>query len=177
MNKKISLGIAVIAVAVISVAAFTISQAITHPTDLSVTRSGNQQDYLVKGTPHFSMNLTMNKINLTLYLQLITPGGNLSSDTPFLVEINAFVVSNDSALSHLMINVAINHAYLNQTSIPVQDNIHSLLNGTIYQTAYHSVSTNEPVTNSTHFSANVTVSFFQGFGPYYYSVDTINRLI
>lgn len=177
MNKKISLGIAVIAVAIISVAAFTISQVITHPTDLSVTRPGSQQDYLVKGVPYNTVNLTMNGVNLTIYLQLITPGGNISSNTPFLIEVNAFVVSNDNSLNYIMVNVAVNHAYLNQGTITIQDYSHSILNGTTYQTTYHSVSTNEAISNSSQFSANVTVSFFQGFGPYYYSVESINKII
>ena len=176
-TKKVLVGIAVIAVIIISVTGFSISQAVTHPAQLSVIRRGNQQDYLVKGTPYVTVNLTMNNVNLTLYLQLITPGGNLSSNTPFLIAVNALVASNGNTSNSIMINVAVNHAYLNHTLIPTESKHHSVINGAIYQTTYHSVSTNMSITNLTQFSANVTVSFFVGFGPYYYSVDTINRLI
>ena len=176
-TKKVLAGIAVIAVVIISVTAFSISQAVTHPVDVSVTRQGKQQDYLVKGAQYNTVNLTMNKMNLTLYLQLVTPGGNLPSNTPFLIEVNAFVVSNDNASNSIMINVAVNHVYINHTSIPTENNQVSVINGTIYQTTYHSVSTNESITNLTQFSANVTVSFYDGFGPYYYSIYTVNRLI
>ena len=176
-TKKGLIGIAVIAVIIISVTGFSISQAVTHPAQLSVIRQGNQQDYLVKGTPYVTMNLTLNNANLTLYLQLITPGGNLSNDTPFLIAVNAFVASNDSTLNHIMINVAVNNVHLDQTSIPIGDSSHSVLNETIFQSVYHSVSTNEPITNSTQFSANVLVQFFESLGPYYYSVNTVDRLI
>lgn len=176
-SKKGLAGIAVIAVVIISIAAFSISQTVSHPADVSVIKRENQQYYLVKGTPYFTRNLTINNINLTLYMQLITPGGNLPSDTPFLIAVNAFVVSNGDTSNHIMINVVVNHAYINQTSIPTENSHHSVINGTIYQTTYYSVSTNEPITNSTQFSAKVTVSFFDGFGPYYYSVNTINWLI
>lgn len=176
-TKKGLIGIAVIAIVIVSIIGFSISQAITHPAYVSVISGKNQKDYLVKGTPYVTMNLTMNNINLTLYMQLITPGGNLPNDTPFLIAVNAFVASNGNTSNSIMINVAVNHAYLNQTSIPTNNNRHSVINGTIYQTIYHSVSTGEPITNSTQFSANVTVSFFDGFGPYYYSVNTISRLI
>ncbi len=176
-TKKGLTGIAVIAVVIISITAVSISQAVTHPAYVSVIRRGNQQDYLVKGTPYVTMNLTINNINMTLYMQLITPGGNLPSDTPFLIAVNAFVASSGNTSNSIMINVAVNHAYINQTSIPTENNHHSVINGTIYQTTYHSVSANESITNLTQFSAKVTVSFFDGFGPYYYSVNTINRLI
>jgi hypothetical protein len=175
--KKGLVGIAVIAVVIISITAFSITQATTHPTDVSVISMGKQQDYLVKGTPDETVNLTLNGINQTLYLQLLTPSGNLPSDTPFLIEVNAFIVSSDTSLNQIMINVAANHFYLNKSLLPISDVYHSLLNGTILQTVYHSVSTNESITNLTHFSANVTVSFFEGFGPYYYSVKTVSLLI
>lgn len=174
--KKGLIGIAVIGVVIISIAAFSISQAVTHPADVTVLRMGNQQDYLVKETPFDTINFTMNNENLTLYLQLITPSGNLSSDTPVIIAVNAFIASNNTPNS-IMINIAVNQAYLNQTPIPTDSSHNSIVNRTIYQTTYHSVSTNEAITNSSQFSANVTVTFFEGFGPYYYSVDTINRLI
>ncbi len=176
-TKKRLIGIAVIAVVIISLTAFSISQAITHPTDLSIIKQGNQNDYLVNGTPYVTTNLTLNNANLTLYLQLITPGGNVPNDTPFLIEVNAFITSNDSTSNHIMINLTINGAHLDQTSIPIGDSSHSVLNGTILQSVYHSVSTNEPITNSTQFSANVSVQFFESLGPYYYSVHTVNLLI
>lgn len=175
--KRVLVIIVVIAVAIISVTAFSISQALTHPPRVSIIKQGNQNDYLVKGVPYVAMNLTVNNVNLTLYLQLIRPGGNLPSNTPFLIEVNAFMTSSYNTSSSIMINVAVDHAYLNHTSLPTENNHISVINGTVYQTTYHSVSITQPITNLTQFSADITVSFYNDFGPYYYSVYTINRVI
>ena len=71
-SKKGLAGIAVIAVVIISITAFSISQTVSHPADISVIKRENQQDYLVKGTPYFTRNLTINNINLAqCYLQCL----------------------------------------------------------------------------------------------------------
>ncbi len=174
MIKKKWLGVAAILVVIISVTAFAISDAISHPAEIATVKDGGQKAYLVEGTGYHTVNFTMGKANLTLYLQFLTPGGPLSNNIPFLIEVYAFVVAHDSTPRHIMINVVVNHAYLNNTSISATDAYFTVLNGTIFQSLYHSVSANEPVRNPDQFSANVTVSLFGNLGPYYYLAKKIN---
>ncbi len=171
--KHIKIWIATIVVAVFAVCAFTFFQVTTQPAKITTGVSANLDNYLVKGVSFKTTNVTVGNTAMTLYLQLIIPKGNLSNGIPFLSEVDAFLTFNSGKTTSVMVRTSMDNLYMNHTSVNIKYDRNTVLNGTILQSIYNSVSINQPISTSTQFNSTVSINFYSNIGPYYSLSKTV----
>ncbi len=171
--NRLTIVVVVFAVVVISVTAFTAFQVETHPLVVSPASPGNYTGDLVSSTPFSVSSLSYGGNDFSIYIQLLTPGGSLPSNTPFYLEANIILVENSSNSGGIAMNVSIDNFYINQSATQIQHDTNQVLNGSVFQSVYSSVSQTQPIYVSTQFNASVSITLYSTFGPYYVNSETV----
>ena len=165
---------AIIGALLIIITGFTILQVENHPLKVSTINQTGIGQYLVNGVQYNTTHITINSANLTLYFQLITPGGNLTSNQPFLFEVNVFFVSSQNSINDIPMNLMVKDFYLNSTALPIKHEINTVLHGKIFQSTYSTVSISQPITIKTLFNASISLTLYNAIGPYYYQSNSMS---
>lgn len=167
MLKRKLIAVVILAIFVCAIAIFTLYQAETHPLSVGVASSTSYGSYLVQGVQVHQIHIEAGGSNLTLYVQLITPRGNLSNSVQFLFEVNIVVVSTSKVSKSVAATLLLNSFSMDNSSLPATKVNQWIQQGKVFQSVYSSISVRQPITYFTDFGASVTVNFYSTLGPFY----------